>query len=341
MSAQGPQVTTADQFSVGGVFGNGMEYFNLDPEDRAEWILANAETLEEDEWKTLSDTVVQIYHEQLNAVQDLRDAGLVRNISLATIFDQWQDITAFTEADISMDGESRSNEDRPSYSTNSVPIPIIHKDFRISERELMSSRALNNDLRTDAAAAATRQVVQKAEELLTLGWISTLRDDDGNTAQIDGYTTATNRNTVSGSDWGTASNIRTDTVSALDAMDDDNRTPGDTGFWYYIAPPQWQQFRSTVDPDGDGNLTVRERILDEFEQEIGAVRRNEQIPDGEAILVDPKSDVVELAVAEDTQVVEWQSGSGMTNHFKVMTAMAPEIKSDAGNRSGVVHLTGI
>lgn len=333
-------VNQANGMDLGGAYGRGMEYFSANAEERKQ-IVANATTLEEDEWETISDRVVQVYHENLVGIGDLQNAGLVRNLSLATVVDVWQDVTAFSEADVSMDGEAGSEEDRVEYSSNRVPIPIIHKDFKVSERELMSSRQLGNDLRTDNVAAATRQVTEKLEDILFNGWTPVIRDSDGDTASIDGYTTHSDRNTVSGSDWGTAGNIRDDIVSMLDALDDDNRSPGDTGFWLYIAPTQWQEFRSAVDPDGDGNMTVRERVLNEFDQEIGAVRRAEFLSAGEAVMVDPKPDVVELAQAEDVQTVEWQSGSGMTNYFKVLAAMAPEIKSDSGGRSGIAHATGL
>jgi uncharacterized linocin/CFP29 family protein len=324
--------------AVSGAFGAGMDYFMANQEERKE-IAANATTLEENEWETLSDRMIDVYQANLVAVNDLIEAGLTRNLSLATMVDLWQDINEFTEAEVSMDGEAQSQEDRPSYTTNGVPIPIVHKDFRVSERELQSSRRMNNDLRTDGVAAATRVVTEMLEQILFNGWNPNVSDNDSDSYTVYGYTNHPDRNAVTGSDWGTAGNIRDNVVTILDELDKDNRDNGN--FWMYLAPPQWREFRSAIDPDGDGNLTVRERILNEFAQEIGRVRRAEYLPDGETVVVDPSPDVVELAVAEDVQTIEWQSGSGMTNHYKVMAAMAPEIKSDSSNQSGVVHMTGI
>lgn len=325
--------------TVDGAFGHGMDYFMANEEERQQ-IVANAVTLEKDEWETLSDRMIQLYRDNLVGIQDLRNAGLTRNLSLATQVDLWQTISDFTDAEVSMDGETDSQEDRTTYQTEGVPIPIVHKDFRISERELQSSRRLNNDLRTDGVANATRQVSEMLETILFTGWSPNISDQQGNSFTLYGYTDHPDRNqpTATG-DWGTPGNIRDDFVAMLDALDEDNRTSG--GFWTYLAPPQWREFRSAIDPDGDGNLTVRQRIMEEFDTEIGQVRRAEYLTDGEAIMVDPSPDVVELAVAEDVQTIEWQSGSGMTNRYKVMAAMAPEIKSDAQNRSGIVHMTGI
>lgn len=340
-----------DSDAVSGAFGMGMDYFMANDEDRAE-IASNAVTLEKDEWETLSDRMVQVYRSRLVGVQDLRNAGLVRNISLATQVDLWQKLSDFTDAEMTMDGETRSEEDSTTYQTEGVPVPITHKDFRISERALRASRQLNNDLRTDDVANATRQVVERLEYTLFQGWTPSFTDSDSDSYTLYGYTSHPDRNSLTAAnnsnigDWSNAGpgetnagNIRSTVVEMLNTLDDDNRTGG--GFWLYIAPQQWREFRSTIDSNGDGNLTVRERITDEFDQEIGDVKRAEYLNDGNAVMVDPSPDVVELAEAEDVQTIEWQSGSGMTNHYKVMAAMAPELKSDSESKSGIAHATGI
>lgn len=321
-------------------YAMGLDYFeDYEPDERLDIVAANS-TLQRDEWNQLNETVLQTYKANLVAVTDLQNAGLTRNVSLATKVDMYETINEFTEANVSMDGETDGDEDRPVYSLEGVPIPITHKEFRVSNRDLQSSRRLGNDLQADGAAASTRVVSEMLERLIFNGWDAAVTGDRGNQFPLYGYTTHPDRNTVTGTgDWGTASNIRPDVVAMLDALDEDNRTGG--GFWLYLAPPQWREFRAAVDPDGDGNLTVRERIMDEFATEIGMVRRAEYLPDGEAVMVDPAADVIELVTAENIQMIEWQSLSGMTEHFKVMAAMAPEIKSDSLGQSGVVHTTGI
>lgn len=324
---------------INGAFGVGMDYFDLSLNERKEFA-ANQSTLEEDEWRTLSDQMINTYKANLVGVQDLQNAGLTRSLSLATKVDLWQKIHEFTEAAVDMDGETDVDEDRPVYDLEGTPIPIIHKQFRVSDRDLQSSRQMGNDLQTHGVAAATRVVAEKNEQLLFSGWTPTIRGDEGNTFDLYGYTTHPDRNTYGGGSWsGDVTNIRTDIIAMLDALDEDNRTGG--GFWLYLSPAQWRVLRAAVDPDGDGNLNLRERILRDFDQEIGMVRRAQYLPDGEAVMVDPSADVVQLAQAEGTQMIEWMSPSGMTDHFLVMNAMAPELKSDAQGRSGLVHTTGI
>jgi len=328
--------------AVSGAFGEGLSYFMANQEERKQ-IAANATTLEDDEWRVLSDRMVEVYRGELVGISDLQSAGLTRDISLATKVDLWQTMNEMTGAEVSMDGETESEEDRATYSTEGVPVPIVHKDFRIGERDLLTSRRLNNDLRTDMVADATRAVTETLEDILFHGWNPQV-SDDRDSFELYGYTTHPDRNTVAASEnWSRtgsgASEIRATIVDALDELDDDERDGG--GFWLYMAPEQWRVFRAAIDPDGDGNLTVRERLEGEFGTEIGAFRRASHLDDGTAVMVDPRQDVVELASAEDVQTVEWQSGSGMTNHFKVMAAMAPEIKSDGTGQSGIVEMTGL
>jgi hypothetical protein len=81
--------------------------------------------------------------------------------------------------------------------------------------------------------------------------------------------------------------------------------------------------------------------MQDFGDELARIRRAPKLEAGQTVMVAPRSNVVELAMAEDIQTIEWQSGSGSTHFFRVMAAMAPEIKSDAAGNSGVAHMTGI
>jgi len=323
------------------------DYFRANEDERGQMVAqalqTNATTLERDEYEDMVDRMISVYQERLNGIRDLRDAGLTRGVSLSSVVTTWQKRTDFTEADISMDGESSSDEDRVTYDVQQTHVPIIHKDFRIAQRELEASRNMGDDLRTGDIAEAARSVTEMAEAMLFQGWDQAVNTARGDTTKVYGYTSFPDRVTGSASgDWGTASNIRPTILDMIDNLDDNERTPGDSGYWLYLSKNQWQELRRAVDPDGDGNLNLRSRLEENFEDEIGAIRRTPEfaLPDGELVMVDPSPDVVELAEAEDMQTVEWQSGSGMTNHYKTMLAFAPEFKSDSSGQSGIVHYTG-
>ncbi len=334
---------------AGAAWGAGSNwFFNMDQEERKEYALnamaSNASTLERDEYETLSDRIIQTYKRNLVGLQDLQDQGLVRNVSLATQVDLWQTITEVTEADITMDGEDQQDNDRIEYATQGVPIPIVHKDFRIPERELQTSRNMGNDLRTDTAAEVSRAVTEMAEQMLFQGWNPAVDTARGDSWQVYGYTDSDVSASVSGSDFGTETNIRDTFTATIDKlMDENNQSPAGDGFLTYISQTQYRQYRNAIDPDGDGNMTVRERVEDEFDMELGPIQSvpDYVLPDGEMVMVNPAPDVVELALAEDMQTIEWSSGSGMTNFYKVLWAGAPEIKTDSKGNFGVAHVTGI
>jgi len=342
-------ITNADSMDYGGAaWGAGWDWFNMAKNQRKQYaanaMASNASTLERDEYETLSDRVIQTYKRSLVGIDDLQAQNLTRNISLATQVDLWQTVSEVTEADITMDGEDQANNDQVQYTTDGVPVPIVHKDFRIPQRELETSRRMNNDLRTDTAAEVSRAVAEMLNQLLFQGWNPAVDTARGDSWQLYGYTDAEVSAAVSGSDFGTADNIRDVFVAAIDKLtDDNNQEPAGDGFIPYISQTQYRQYRSAIDPDGDGNLTVRQRVEEEFDSEIQEPRSvpDYVLPDGEMVMVNPTPDVVELAIAEDVQTLEWTSGSGMTSFFKVMAAMAPELKTDSKGNQGIAHVTGI
>jgi len=342
-------VTNADSMDYGGAaWGAGWDWFSMNQDQRKQYaanaMASNASTLERDEYETLSDRIIQTYKRELVGIDDLQAEGLTRNISLATQVDLWQTVSEVTEAEVTMDGEDQAQNDGVEYTTQGAPVPIVHKDFRIPQRELETSRRMNNDLRTDTAAEVSRAVAEMMNKVLFQGWNPGVDTARGDNYTLHGYTSGPVSASVSGSDFGTAGNIRDVFTASIDKlMDENNQSPAGSGFIPYVSQTQYREYRNAIDPDGDGNLTVRQRVEDEFDAEIQEPRSvpDYVLPDGEMVMVNPSPDVVELAEAEGIQTIEWSSGSGMTNFYKIMAAHAPELKTDAKGNKGIVHVTGI
>jgi hypothetical protein len=85
----------------------------------------------------------------------------------------------------------------------------------------------------------------------------------------------------------------------------------------------------------NSDKTLMQRVLDE--PTIAAVRIADMLPVGNVVLIELKRDVIDLAFASDVTTVQWQSGSGWTNHFQVFAAWAPRLKTDFDGRSGIFH----
>lgn len=289
-------------------------------------------TLRKDEWEQLDTAIVDIARKRLVAVGDLESRGLVHNLrNIGVTISQYEQQSDMTAADVDMDGQTAGEEDRVTFTLISVPIPVVHKNFRLGNRVLAASRTIGEGLDLTQATVAARRVSDKLEELVYDG--STAIVVNGNA--LYGYTTATNRNTVSGSDWGTIGNIITDIESAVAANEADSYYGP---YVLYVATVQYGQLRA-VYTDGTGE-TAHDRILRTYPM-ISDIKPGDQLTAGEAILIQMERDVVDLAKALDLSTVEWTNNAGFTTHFKVWAVMAPRVKDTSTGQSGICHVTGI
>lgn len=161
-------------------------------------IRANAALLRYDEWKDIDRKVIGIATQRLTGVADLISRGLTHNLGgLGVSMALWQMSSDMTEADISMSGASKGDDDTVAFETKQVPVPIVHKSFTLDIRRLEASRRMGESLDTLQASIAARVVAEKTEDMLFSGAAIQV---DGNT--IYGYTTFPGRNTVQmGTPW--------------------------------------------------------------------------------------------------------------------------------------------
>jgi uncharacterized linocin/CFP29 family protein len=287
--------------------------------------------LRHDEWLEIDQAVLKTVKTDLIGIGDLMSAGLTKRLGgLGTLLSAYEQLGDMTPADVSMDADVPGEEDRSTFDTQFVPIPIIHKDFRLSMRHLLSSRNNGEGLDTTQAESATRVVKEKMESMLFNGHAKQLGG-----YMIYGYTTAPHRITGSAvGDFGTAGNGYKTMVKAIGAL----AAKGFNGpFTVYLASDQFNELLNLLGSVNDYNeLTVITRQL----PMISAVKRSFDLTSGTMIMVQMTSDVVDLAVAEDITPVQWDEMGGMLTKFRVMTALAPRIKFDANLACGVLHYTG-
>lgn len=286
--------------------------------------------LRKNEWEVIDQTVVDIARTRLVGIADLRQRGLVQNLGgLGSIVSTYETISDMSDANISMDGTTAGDEDTVAYTPVSVPVPIIHKDFRISLRRLLASRNIGDALDVTQVATATRKVAEQLESILFNGLSFAV---DG--SSVYGYTTHPNRNTGSASDFGTSANVFTSINAMVSAAEAD-------GFYgpyvLYVASTQYGEMRIPY-TDGSGQSPMT-RVL-ELMPQIEAIQRSYSLAAGNVVLVNMSRETVDLALAQDITAVEWNTMGGMVSHFKVMTAAIPRVKADNSGASGIVHYTG-
>lgn len=321
---------------------DGKSYISHFDTNTQKWgkIQVNATALlQYDEWKDIDRTVIEIAVKRMAAVNDLRAAGLEHNLGgIGATISLWDRSSDMSGAEISMDARNRSQMDTVAYATQTVPVPIVHKDFQVEARRLEASRRFGESVDTTAAAIAGRVVAEGTETMLFNGSAINV---DGNA--IYGYTTHPDRNTVVLSthwdvlDGSTGANVAilTDVLAMISA----SRIARHYGPWVLYIPTGYE---SKMDEDFKGGTssdtrTVRQRLL--AVEGLQDIKVSDFLSANNVIMVSLTKEVVDLAIGQDVTTVQWTNNGGMSEEFKVMAVWVPRIKSDFDGRSGIVHLS--
>lgn len=295
-------------------------------------------TLRKDEWVRVDDAVREAARERLVVIEDMRAAGLVQNVGgLGVLISEWEAASEMTDAEVTMDGESKADMDRQEFNINGVPIPIIQKPFKIGERVLMASRTRGASLDVTTSQEAGRSVARTAEGIVINGSTLGAVKSAANTYQIYGLTTFPNRGLATISDWSDASTspetILGEILAMIQIAETQHRHFGP--FNLYIPGDAAFQFRKDLKAFSDKTLMERVLAIDA----VRAVRVSDVLASGNALLVQMTSDVLDLAMGADLNTIQWASPSGWTNFFQSFMALAPRFKNDYDNRTGIVHAT--
>lgn len=287
--------------------------------------------LQKDEWKVLDDAVISVARGRLNGIADLQAAGLTRDVGgLGVLLAEYEKVGDMTAAEQSLSGVTEGLEDIPAFSLAGVPIPITFKDFRVNIRHLLASRKRGSSIDVTAAEIATRQVVEKLEDMLFNG--SSIRFGSNT---IPGLTTFSDRNTgsLTGAWSGlTGAQIIVDAIAMI-ASSEADYFYGPWGLW---VPQSWMpKLRSDYSTSYPNN-TIMDRLLQL--EGLKFVHPTSKLT-ASAVLCQLTSDVIDMPVGQDITTVEWDQKGGLETHFKIMAAMAPRLKSDANGRTGIVHFS--
>ncbi len=294
-------------------------------------MMVNA-TLRRDEWKQLDEAIIPVAENRLGGVQDLIDKGLVYNLgnAMGTTVLEWHDVSDAMEANLSMDGVSRGQGDRPEFTTKYLPIPIIHSDYEINARVLAASRSLGNALDTTSAERAARKVAEKLENML---FTNTKYAFGGGT--IFSYTNYTYRNLHTlPLAWDDSAKTGAKIIADVIAMKQKSIDAFHYGPWMLYIPTAYE---TVLDGDYDttrGN-TIRERIL--AIAGISGIKVVDTLAPNNVLLVQMTSNVVRLVRGMGIQNIQWETEGKFITKFKVLTIQVPQIRSDQNNKCGIVH----
>lgn len=296
-------------------------------------LAANA-TLRKDEWEAIDARVNEVMRLRLTVIEDLRSRGLVRPASLGTILRVTERLSDFDDAEVTFDGDTAPQKDRPNFQRDVIPVPVISKDFSINWRQLEASRTRGEALDVTAAALAARKVAEKIQDLVANGFGSGPGSNPtvGSEGQtIPGLLTAANRLTQSISDWDAASpTIIADVVNMLKTAYAANLFGP---FMLYVSKNYWAQIQDDYST-AKGDRTFLERIR-AFE-DIDDVRPLDAFPNDKVVLVQMTEDVWDLTEAQSVTTVQWEKNPFVMN-FRVLFVGGPHIKKLERQGGSTIH----
>lgn len=296
-------------------------------------------TLRKDAWKHLDLAVVKVAKERLKAVADLRSAGLTYPIpnGLGTTVLETSTQSDIGPASVSMDGLRENANDRPVWELGFLPLPIVHKDFSYSAREIATAARSGSPLDTTSAEAAARRVAEETEKML-LG-VSTVADEYSfGGGKVYGYTDFPQRLIA---ELTIPTGIAGDGATMLKellAMIKQAKDKFHYGPYDLLISNDWDQF---IDNDfkAASDKSTRQRLNEVTS--INNITTVDFLPDFTWILVQKTTDVIRLAIGMDIVTVMWDEKGGLQKNFKVMSIIVPQLRADQNDNSGIVHGTGV
>lgn len=294
-------------------------------------------TLRKDAWKHLDTVVVKVAKERLKAVADLRSAGLTFNVpnGLGTTVLETETQSDIGPASVSMDALRENANDRPVWELGFLPLPIVHKDFSYSARQLASAARSGSPLDTTSAELAARRVAEETEKLL-LG-VSTVADQYSyGGGVIYGYTDFPSRLTKTISEPDGTSDDGTVFLTDVLAMIKQAKDAFHYGPYILYVSTEWDQYLD-ADFKDSSDKTLRQRIQELTD--IKEVRTLDFLANFDVVLVQQTTDVVRMVIGMDIVTVMWDTKGGFQKNFKVMSIIVPQLRADQNDNTGIVHGT--
>lgn len=291
-------------------------------------------TLRRDEWKQLDEALLVISRERLGGVDDLVSNNLTYNLgnAMGTPVLEYHNVSDNFEAELTMDGITRTQGDRPDFQTVYLPIPIIHVDYEINMRTLETSRRLGNPLDTTSAEMAARRCMEKLEDMLFTSTSYTYA-----AGTIRSYLNELNRNQVTlALNWNASAKTGAQIVADVLAMKQASIDAKHYGPWKLYIPTAYE---TVLDEDYDATTpgtTTRERIMKI--DGITGIKVIDRLTANNVLLVQMTTDVVRLVRGMGLTNIQWKEEGNFVTKYKVIMIQVPQVRSDQAGNSGLTHL---
>lgn len=322
------------------------------------WLTANATSLRKEAWIELDRVVLLSARQRLKAWADLEAKNSYGGFNgMAKMTLEYEAMSDPGSAVVDMDGLSEGRSDMPLFKLRSMPLPITHSDFRVSERKLAISRGSGTPFDTTMAEACSRRVGEMIEQTtlgvtggfagLAYGGVTT-----GPTAHdTSTYTSALGASTIYGYTTFpmrlTKTNFTDPSVGTFVPDTTRNEVLAALSQLYaqYFYGPfhlyhsiDWTEYMERVYSVSGGNNageTLRSMLLKT--QGISGVDRLDFLTSTFTfILVQETADVARAINGMEITTVQWPVMGGMDHRFKIMTIKAPQLRGDYSGRTGIL-----
>ncbi len=296
--------------------------------------LRTNDVLRKDEWVQMDQILIDVARKRLVAVGTLIAQGLRFDIGggLGTTILEWERNTDMEPANISMSGVTEGENDTLQFDLQSMPLPIIHKDFNINIRKLQASRTTGQSLDMAQIEIASTLVSEAIEEMVFIGNATRV-----GTSQIFGLLNQPDRNTGSvTANWDTVGTTGaqklTDVQAMIAALQVDNMYGP---YVMYVPNTAFQNLNQ--DYTAEYAKSQMSRLLET--PGLTDILPSKDVTAGSIVMHQVTRDVIDEVIALQPTIVQWDSKGGMVKNFKVMAIMIPRVRSTITLQSGVAHFS--
>lgn len=298
--------------------------------------IANAlATLPKDVWIRIDETITRVARQRLRLVGMLNGAGLSYTVpnGMGTTVLQHQSMSDGSPAQTDMDAVADELNDRPLFNLESLPLPITHKGFFFTQRELAVSRAGGAPLDLTMAEQAGRFIAEQIEKL-TIGTAAGYTYGGGSVYGLINYPFRQTQVITAPSAGGWTPLVTlTEVIAMMKKANDVSRF----GPYALLLGNNWMPYLELDYSTLKGENTLRARLM--ALDDLQSITRLDYLnrANFDIILVQLQSDTVQMVNGMDITTVQWDSHGGMKKNFKVLTIQVPRIRRDFNGSGGIVH----
>jgi hypothetical protein len=227
------------------------------------------------------------------------------------------------------------------YDMEQMPLPVVHKDFSFSARQIAVARNSNSPIDASTAAAAAQRVAEEVEKL-ALGVSENYSFGGGRVYGLLNYpnrltkvfTNPWRSDNTRDPSW-TPGLLHREILESRRALADRQHYGP---FVIYVS----SDFDEVLDDDYNGgtagissSITLRERL--NKVDAITSIRTSEFLSKGSLVMLEMDQNTIQAITGLDVTTIQWQTEGGFEIHFKVLCMLLPRLKSDYYGNCGILH----